>query len=190
MPPVQSACEPLPENDLPFLDRLCTGPDVLGEFEWPGFIDPRTRRQRWERDGYIAAGSSAAAIVRGDGRVAGIATWKPRGFPAGVAYEIGVGVANIGEQKALERLGFRRGRLMRGRSFLRGVLIYGLLREAPRPATAPCADFGQVPHRALSAVSVTTGEAWQDPRKVAPGFPGLGVICPGTCVHFWDEGVP
>jgi RimJ/RimL family protein N-acetyltransferase len=31
--------------------------------------------------------------VRGDGTVAGIATWKPRGFPAGVAYEIGAGVA-------------------------------------------------------------------------------------------------
>jgi RimJ/RimL family protein N-acetyltransferase len=31
--------------------------------------------------------------VRGDGTVAGIATWKPRGFPAGVTYEIGVGVA-------------------------------------------------------------------------------------------------
>jgi len=162
------------ENDLPFLDRLCADPDVLGEFEWPGFIDPRTRRQRWERDGYISAESSAVAIVRGDGTVAGIATWKPRGFPAGVTYEIGVGVApeyrgqgigtaaqdllveylldhttahriealtndaNIGEQKALERLGFRREGLMRGRSFLRGkyvgVLVYGLLREDRRPA--------------------------------------------------------
>jgi hypothetical protein len=25
------------EDDLLFLDRLCTDPDVLGEFEWPGF---------------------------------------------------------------------------------------------------------------------------------------------------------
>jgi RimJ/RimL family protein N-acetyltransferase len=37
--------------------------------------------------------SAAVAIVRGDGTVAGIATWKPRGFPAGVTYEIGVAVA-------------------------------------------------------------------------------------------------
>ncbi|MET8274601.1 hypothetical protein ACWD7C_37395 [Streptomyces sp. NPDC005134] len=39
------------EGDLAFLDRLCTDPDVLGEFEWPGFGDPRARRKRWETDG-------------------------------------------------------------------------------------------------------------------------------------------
>jgi RimJ/RimL family protein N-acetyltransferase len=81
------------EDDLSFLDRLCTDPDVLGEFEWPGFTDPRARRRRWERDGCISDDSAAVAIVRGDGTVAGIATWKPRGFPAGVTYEIGVAVA-------------------------------------------------------------------------------------------------
>jgi ribosomal-protein-alanine N-acetyltransferase len=81
------------EDDLSFLDRLCTDPDALGEFEWPGFTDPRARRRRWERDGYISDDSAAVAIVRGDGTVVGIATWKPRGFPAGVTYEIGVGVA-------------------------------------------------------------------------------------------------
>ena len=45
--------------------------------------------------------------------------------------------ANTGEQKALERLGFRQEGLMRGRSFLNGkylgVLVYGLLRENRRP---------------------------------------------------------
>ena len=75
------------------LDRLCTDPDVLGEFEWPGFTDLRARRPRWEHDGYISADSSAVAIVREDGMVVGIATWKPRGFPPGVTDEIGVGVA-------------------------------------------------------------------------------------------------
>jgi RimJ/RimL family protein N-acetyltransferase len=167
------------EDDLPFLDRLCTDPDVLGEFEWPGFTDPRAHRRRWERDGYISAESSAVAIVGDDGTVVGIATWKPRGSPVGVTYEIGVGVApehraqgigtaaqdllvdylldhttahriealtndaNTGEQKALERLGFYREGLMRGRSFLQGkyvgVLVYGLLREDRRPATRSCA---------------------------------------------------
>jgi [ribosomal protein S5]-alanine N-acetyltransferase len=161
------------EDDLPFLDRLCIDPNVLGEFEWPGFTDPRARRRRWERDGYISDDFSAVAIVRQDGTVAGIATWKPRGFPVGVTYEIGVAVApehrgqgigttaqdllveylldhttahriealtndaNIGEQKALERLGFRQEGLMRGRSFLHGkyvgTLVYGLLREDRRP---------------------------------------------------------
>jgi [ribosomal protein S5]-alanine N-acetyltransferase len=161
------------EDDLPFLDRLCTDPDVLGEFEWPGFTDPRARRRRWERDGYISGEFSAVAIVRQDGTVVGMATWKPRGFPAGVTYEIGAAIApehrgqglataaqdllveylldhttanriealtndaNVAEQKALERLGFRQEGLMRGRSFLQGkyvgTLVYGLLREDRRP---------------------------------------------------------
>ncbi len=162
------------EDDLPFLDRLVTDPDVLGEFEWPGFTDPRAGRLRWEKDAYLSAGSSAVAVVRPDGTVAGIATWKPRGIPAGVTYEIGIGIApehrahglgtaaqdllveylldyttahriealtnegNVGEQKALERLGFRREGLMRERSFQHGryvgVLVYGLLREDRRLA--------------------------------------------------------
>jgi len=163
------------EDDLPFLDRLCTDPDALGEFEWPGFTDPRAERRRWEKDGYISADSSAVAVVGEDGTVVGIATWRPHGFPSGVTYEIGIAIvpehrrqgfgtaaqdllveylldhttahriealtndANIGEQKALERLGFRQEGLMRGRSFIRGkyvgALVYGLLREDRRPKT-------------------------------------------------------
>ena len=163
------------EGDLAFLDRLCTDPDALGEFEWPGFGDPRARRKRWEADGYISAESAAVAIVRADDTAVGIATWKPRGSPSGVSYEIGVAVlpehrgqgvgtaaqrllvdylldrttanriealtngGNIGEQKALERLGFRREGVMRGRSFQHGayadVLVYGLLRSERRPGT-------------------------------------------------------
>jgi len=165
------------EDDLPFLDRLCTDPDMLGEFEWPGFTDPRTQRKRWENDGYISAEASAVAVVREDGVVIGLVTWTPCGFPSGVSYEIGVGIApehrgqgfgtaaqdllvdylldhttahrieartndaNIGEQKALERIGFRQEGLMRDRSFLRGkyvgVLVYGLLREERRPQGDP-----------------------------------------------------
>ena len=118
------------ENDLPFLDRLCTDPDVLGEFEWPGFIDPRTRRQRWERDGYISAEGTAAQDLLVEYLLDHTTAQR---------IEALTNDANIGEQKALERLGFRREGLMRGRSFLRGtyvgVLIYGLLREDRRPAT-------------------------------------------------------
>ena len=54
---------------------------------------------------------------------------------------------NIGEQKALERLGFRQEGLMRDRSFLRGryvgVLVYGLLRADRRPDTDPGGQSNQ-----------------------------------------------
>jgi RimJ/RimL family protein N-acetyltransferase len=80
------------EDDLPFLDRLCTDPDALGEFEWPGFVDVRARRRRWEKDGYIGAESTALAVVLPDGTVAGIASWQPhnRGGSPGACYEIGL----------------------------------------------------------------------------------------------------
>lgn len=46
---------------------------------------------------------------------------------------------NLGEQKALERLGFRREGVMHGRSFQHGeyvdVLVYGLLRSEHCPGT-------------------------------------------------------
>jgi [ribosomal protein S5]-alanine N-acetyltransferase len=157
------------EDDLPFLDRLDSDPDALGEFEWPGFTDPRVRRKRWEEDGYISAESSAVAVRRADGTVVGMAVWKARGRPAGVTYEIGIALMpeergngygtaaqrllvqylfdhttanrvealtnddNIAEQRALERLGFRKEGLMPGRSFRHGkyvgALVYGLLRS-------------------------------------------------------------
>jgi RimJ/RimL family protein N-acetyltransferase len=163
------------EDDLGFLDRLCTDPDALGEFEWPGFGDPRARRKRWESDGYISADSAAVAIVRADDTVIGIVSWKRGGSPLGVTYEIGVAVlpehrgqgvgtvaqkllvdylldhttanriealtngGNFGEQKVLERVGFRKEGVMRGRSFQHGeyvdVLVYGLLRSEHRPGT-------------------------------------------------------
>ncbi|MQA01959.1 MAG: hypothetical protein GEV07_04260 [Streptosporangiales bacterium] len=42
------------DGDVDFLERLCTDPDALGAFEWAGFVDPKRRRRRWERDGYIS----------------------------------------------------------------------------------------------------------------------------------------
>jgi ribosomal-protein-alanine N-acetyltransferase len=170
---VNDAVEPVrlrafTEADLPFLDRLSTDPEALGEFESPGLIDPRTHRRRWERDGFISAESSAVAVVNADDVVIGMATWKPRGVPAGVTSEIGIAIlpehrgrklgmaaqkvlidylfahttvhriealtneGNIGEQKALERLGFTQEGFLRERSFIGGkylgVYIYALLR--------------------------------------------------------------
>jgi ribosomal-protein-alanine N-acetyltransferase len=80
------------EDDLPFLDRLCTDPDALGFFEWTGFMDVRWRRHRWEKDGWISPESTALAIVLPNGTVAGIASFAARdrsGLP-GTCYEIGL----------------------------------------------------------------------------------------------------
>ena len=80
------------EDDLPFLDRLCTDPDALGYFEWTGFVDVRSRRKRWEKDGYVGEDSTALAIVLPDGDVIGIASFarQDRGGLPGTCYEIGL----------------------------------------------------------------------------------------------------
>lgn len=80
------------EEDLGFLDRLCTDPAALGPFEWVGFTDVRERRRRWERDGYVGADSTALAIALANGTVAGLASWKSAhraGPEHGICYEIG-----------------------------------------------------------------------------------------------------
>ena len=52
------ALRALGADDLDFLDRLCTDPEALGPFEWPGFGDVRARRRRWEQDGYAGPDST------------------------------------------------------------------------------------------------------------------------------------
>jgi hypothetical protein len=51
------------EEDLEFLDRLCSDPEALGPFEFAGIGDPRARRRRWERDGFISQESTAVAVA-------------------------------------------------------------------------------------------------------------------------------
>jgi ribosomal-protein-alanine N-acetyltransferase len=79
-------------GDLDFLDRLSTDPEALGPFEWIGIDDPRARRRRWEKDGYVGADSTAVAVVLADGTVAGIASWhaRERGASPGSCLEIGM----------------------------------------------------------------------------------------------------
>jgi [ribosomal protein S5]-alanine N-acetyltransferase len=161
------------EDDLGFLDRLCTDPEALGPFEWAGFGDVRARRRRWEQDGFVGADSAALAVVLADGTVAGIASWKAKNYGSpGACYEIGLALLpehrghglgtaaqrllvdylftytiahrlealtdteNIAEQKALERIGFKREGVMRGVFFQRGTwrdqAIYALLRDDQR----------------------------------------------------------
>jgi [ribosomal protein S5]-alanine N-acetyltransferase len=80
-------------GDLDFLDRLCSDPEALGPFEWPGFGDVRARRRRWEQDGYAGPDSTVLAVVLADGTAAGIASWSTRNRSQpdrGVCYEIGL----------------------------------------------------------------------------------------------------
>jgi [ribosomal protein S5]-alanine N-acetyltransferase len=79
------------EEDLGFLDRLDSDPAALGAFEWFGFRDVRSRRRRWERDGFVGPDSTALAVVAGDGRVIGTVSWKEvhRGGSPGTCFEIG-----------------------------------------------------------------------------------------------------
>lgn len=80
------------EDDLHFLDRLCTDPEAVGEFEWKGFIDPRTRRRRWEEDGYVGPGVTALAVAAADDTPAGVVSYRPaqRRGPTGTCFEIGI----------------------------------------------------------------------------------------------------
>jgi RimJ/RimL family protein N-acetyltransferase len=80
------------EEDLGFLDRLDTDPAALGSFEWFGFRDARSRRRRWEKDGFVGPDSTALAVVAADGTLIGIASWKAvqRGGSPGVCLEIGL----------------------------------------------------------------------------------------------------
>jgi [ribosomal protein S5]-alanine N-acetyltransferase len=80
------------EEDLGFLDRLDTDPAALGGFEWFGFSDVRTRRRRWEQDGFVGPHSTALAVVAADGTLIGIGSWKAvsRGGSPGVCLEMGL----------------------------------------------------------------------------------------------------
>lgn len=79
------------EDDLAVLDRVGVEPDLLGEYQWHGFVDPKARRRRWERDSYVGGEATLLAVVV-DEVVAGLASWRPRdrAGPAGVCYELGV----------------------------------------------------------------------------------------------------
>jgi [ribosomal protein S5]-alanine N-acetyltransferase len=80
------------EEDLEFLDRLCTDPAALGAFEWFGFRDVHSWRRRWEQDGFVAPDSTALAVVAADGTLIGTGSWKAanRGGSPGACFEIGL----------------------------------------------------------------------------------------------------
>jgi len=93
----QVTLRPFGEQDLPFLERLGSDPSFTGRYVWAGFRDPRVRRRRWEKDGYVGADSTALAVVgedpaAGHDTMLGIASWeaKDRGGPPGGCFEIGL----------------------------------------------------------------------------------------------------
>lgn len=93
----QVTLRPFREQDLSFLERLGSDPDVTGRYVWAGFRDTRARLRRWEKDGYVGADTTALAVVcgdpaTGDDQLMGIASWetRDRGGPLGGCYEIGL----------------------------------------------------------------------------------------------------
>jgi RimJ/RimL family protein N-acetyltransferase len=93
----QVTLRPFQEQELPFLERLGSDPSITGRYVWAGFRDPRARRRRWEKDGYVGADSTAVAVVGADPETGpetllGIASWeaRDRGGPPGGCYEIGL----------------------------------------------------------------------------------------------------
>jgi RimJ/RimL family protein N-acetyltransferase len=104
----QVALRPFREHELPFLERLGSDPSVTGRYVWAGFRDPRVRRLRWEKDGYVGHDSTALAVVgkdpaSGEETVLGIASWeaKDRGGPSGGCYEIGLALVPEGRGRGL-----------------------------------------------------------------------------------------
>lgn len=83
---------PFTDDDLPFLDRWGADPTAVGPFEWMGFIDPRKRRHRYEKDGFVSADSTVLAVSLADGTPTGTIGFYPRsrGGAAGACFEIGI----------------------------------------------------------------------------------------------------
>jgi [ribosomal protein S5]-alanine N-acetyltransferase len=166
---------PVEERDLDSMGRIDTEPALSEPFEWRGFRDSRTRRRRWEKDGYLGDDDSLLVVTLAEGTFAGVVVWRPvdtsgpRGcFNIGILLlpehrSKGLGTAvqrmladylfsttlanrveattevdNLAEQRALERAGFQREGVMRGRGFVRGQwrdgVMYARLRDDPVPS--------------------------------------------------------
>ena len=80
------------EDDLWYLDRWGADPEAVGPFEWPGHLDPRRRRRRFEKDGWISAELTALAVALPDDKTAGVISYWPKqhGGPGGGVLEIGI----------------------------------------------------------------------------------------------------
>jgi len=83
---------PVEERDLEDLGRIDTDSSVSEPFEWRGFRDPRSRRRRWEEDGYLGDEASLLIVAAPDGAFAGIVSWTQieTSGPRGGCFRIGI----------------------------------------------------------------------------------------------------
>lgn len=58
---------PVAEEDLPFVERLRTDPELCGPFLWEGWRDLRRFRRRWERDGWLGDDTGMLMVAARDG---------------------------------------------------------------------------------------------------------------------------
>lgn len=89
---------PVKEADLVTLERIDTDPSLSAPFEWRGFANPRTRRQRWERDGYLGPTDSLLVIALPDDTFIGFVTWRSS-WAFGPAGSVDIGILLLPEHR-------------------------------------------------------------------------------------------
>jgi RimJ/RimL family protein N-acetyltransferase len=67
---------PVEELDLDALQRFDVEPAMSEPFQWRGFRDPRSRRRRWEHDGYLGDDDSMLVVADAAGSFMGIVVWS------------------------------------------------------------------------------------------------------------------
>lgn len=60
---------PVAEDDLPFIERLRTDPELAGPFLWEGWFDPRRFRRRWEADQMLGEETGNLLVAAGGDRL-------------------------------------------------------------------------------------------------------------------------
>jgi RimJ/RimL family protein N-acetyltransferase len=91
MPDAPIRLRPIEEADLDGLRRFDTDPSTRGPYLPSPFRSPRSRRRRWEKDGWLGDDSAQLAVALPDGTLAGIVSWRTirTGGPEAGCLEIG-----------------------------------------------------------------------------------------------------
>ncbi|RPI09045.1 MAG: N-acetyltransferase, partial [Actinobacteria bacterium] len=71
MTPRAVRLRPVEELDLDALQRFDVEPAMSEPFQWRGFRDPRSRRRRWEHDGYLGDDDSMLVVADAAGSFMG-----------------------------------------------------------------------------------------------------------------------
>lgn len=66
---------PVAEDDLPFIERLRTDPELAGPFLWEGWFDVRRFRRRWEADGMLGEDTGTLLVAAGGDRL-GVVSYR------------------------------------------------------------------------------------------------------------------